>query len=98
MAKLTRSGIPRKKPGPKPKTIASIQAGTHDALGICLQAYDAHADDPKQAAEAYRRAMPPMHAVSVQDWASIVAQGMARRALTGQEASTMLYAAQVAHK
>ena len=98
MTKLRRDGSPRRKPGPKPKTI-EIQAAahTHDALGVCLQAYDAAGDD-QAAARAFRRAMPPMHAVTVQEWAGIVAQGMARKVLSGKEASVMLYAAQVAHK
>ena len=99
MAKLTRSGLPRRKPGPKPRTVATIQASTgHDALAGCIQAYDAAGDDDKAAARAFRRAMPPMHAVSVAQWASIVAQGMTRQVLGGKEASTMLYAAQLAHR
>jgi hypothetical protein len=95
MAKLTRSGLPRRKPGPKPKTLTSLHATTADPLSICLQAFDS-APDPKSAADAFRRAIPPMENVSTAQWAGIVAQGMARRALSGREATTMLYAAQVA--
>jgi hypothetical protein len=97
MAKLTRSGLPRRKPGPKPKTLPSLHAAVTDPLAICLQAYDS-APDPKSAAEAFRRSMPAMEHVSTAQWAGIVAQGMARRALSGREATTMLYAAQVAAK
>jgi hypothetical protein len=64
-------------------------------MEICAAAYDAQSD-PTAAAAAFRRALPPMHTVPLPEWASIVAQGMARKALTGKEASTMLYAAQVA--
>ena len=97
MRKLNKNGEPRKKPGPKPKsgTLASVTAGA-DALAVCIQAYEA-APDEKAAAAAYRRAMPPLQTVTVSQWAGIVAQGMARKAFTGKEASTMLYAAQIAN-
>ena len=100
-AKLNKDGSPRKKPGPKPRKrtraqLATLQASAEpSALDKCTAAYDA-APDPAAAAAAFRKAMPPMHTVPLTDWASLVAQAMARRALTGREASTMLYAAQVA--
>ena len=95
-AKLTRAGLPRKKPGPKPRSIAQIQAAaTPDPVTICTQAYDS-APDPDTAAAAYRKAMPRIDHVGIAGWAELVAQGMARRVFTGKEASTMLYAAQVA--
>lgn len=99
MAKqLRKDGLPRRKPGPKPRTIARLQAAdaASNALDACIHAHDAQ-PDPRAAATAYRKAMPPIHAVGIAGWAELVAQGMARRVFTGKEASTMLYAAQVAH-
>ena len=100
-AKLTRSGLPRRKPGPKPKNHVDLQAAAQPgALDRCYAAYEsaiAAGQAPEAGAEAFRRAMPPMSSVPVAEWASIVAHGIARRALTGKEATQLLYAAQVAH-
>ena len=97
-AKLTRSGLPRRKPGPKPRTIdlTGSTTGQPTTLDRLYAAYDATPGDAAAKAAAWRAAMPPMTQVSIGEWASIVAHGVARRVLTGKEASTMLYAAQVA--
>lgn len=95
-AKLTLSGQPRKKPGPKPRLRVLHGATTgSDPLTVCISAADA-APDTTSAADAYRRAMPAMSSISLGTWATLVAQGVARRAFTGKEGSTMLWAAQVA--
>jgi hypothetical protein len=95
---LRADGQPRRKPGPKPRTVARIEAAdaAADALAKCIQAHDA-APSPQEASRAYRKAMPPLHAVGISGWAELVAQGMARQVFSGKEASTMLYAAQIAH-
>ena len=82
----------------QPRTRAAIRQTAARSDGIALQACTAALDRhtrPKDAAQAFRNAMPPMQAVSVSGLAQIAATGMARRALTGKEASTLLYAAQV---
>ena len=95
-AKLNKDGSPRRRPGPRPRTVA-IQASTAvDSLQACIAAFDAE-PTAAAAAAAYKRAMPPLQTVPVSQWATIVATGMQRGALSGKEASTMLYAAQVAH-
>jgi hypothetical protein len=94
---LKKDGTPRRRPGRKPRAPIDLEATAQpSALDRCYAAADAAAD-PGAAAEAFRRAMPPMGTVTLKEWASIVAHGVARRALTGKEASTMLYAAQVSN-
>jgi hypothetical protein len=93
--RLRKDGQQRRKPGPKPKGV-TIQA-VLDPVTVCLQAY-AEAPDQRSAAAAFRSKIPSIHACGVADWAELVAQGLARQVFSGKEASTLLYAAQIARR